>query len=186
MNTYIVRLIGTGNLKIGQTDHINNRLGQLSVQHKCDVELICWFSDGLLYSERSVHRRFHSARIGSTELFRDAPEVTRWIASLHPMYRGSFVRKYVGPSWHGKHEAPPPVPRFNGFAYDEAEAASIGTRVPTESECDAPYGWRLYSLDGEVLGGVTRASALAIARARGGSVTGIRWIPVASEEEMHS
>jgi hypothetical protein len=184
VNTYIVRLIGKGMLKIGHTDHINHRIDQLSVQHKCDLELICWFSDGA-HSESSVHHRFRSIRIGNTELFQDAPEVAAWVASLHPMYRGSFTRKYVGPSWHGKHEAPPVVPRFTGFACSETEANAIGTRVPTVDECAAPYAWKICSLDGEVYYYYLRDSAVKIAQERGGDVTGVRWVPVASEEELY-
>jgi hypothetical protein len=186
--TYIVRLIGTGQLKIGETTQINDRLDSLSSHYKCDIEMICLLSDGeSLYPwhrEGHVHRRFQSLRIGNTERFADAPCVADWIQSLHPMYRGSFTRKRIDreTARHSGHRRTAPM--FRGFDRAEEDTDIVCAHLPTVEECAAVrFGWQVTPLNSEErLGYSSNRQAAELAARRGGEPAGYRWSPMPDDE----
>lgn len=75
---YAVGLPGWGEVKIGCTENVNRRLGQLRAKH-ADVELITQF-DGMFAEEKTIHRRFAHLRVGRTEWFRKSPDLMAFLA----------------------------------------------------------------------------------------------------------
>lgn len=73
----VVYFIRNGNrIKIGTTTDLNQRVRRLALRHQNVALIIAGSRD----TERAMHRRFTSLRIGTTEWFRDAEPLTEFIA----------------------------------------------------------------------------------------------------------
>lgn len=90
---YFVQPISGGNIKIGNSKYLSDRIASLESTHKCKLHVL-GVMDGGLKQERQIHRRFAHAAIGH-EWFSPCPALIDFMSRETRM-------------WDGENECPPP------------------------------------------------------------------------------
>lgn len=75
---YFAQIASTGGIKIGFSDDVPTRIGQLEQKYGCPVALL-GTEPGGRQKEREIHRVLAAFRLGKTEQFRPAREVLEFI-----------------------------------------------------------------------------------------------------------